>query len=180
MVSRYISGGGGGGAAAEPPRSSTTSTLSRMFGWDSGSSSSAAAEEPEPRRPLKSRSSGGGPAGGGGGGGGGGGSAGKLCCDRCDGKHETARCPHFKKERDKHRDAQKGKGPEMGAPGGNFVLRRARVVPQPGDGSCLFHSMSYGLGSGSASSLRREIGRFIEQVRYYYFCLNCMGQLNLL
>mmetsp|Transcript_4777 Transcript_4777/g.10291 ORF Transcript_4777/g.10291 Transcript_4777/m.10291 type:complete len:134 (-) Transcript_4777:265-666(-) len=88
---------------------------------------------------------------------------GKLCCDRCDGKHETASCPHFKKERDKHRDAQKGKGPEMGAPGGNFVLRRARVVPQPGDGSCLFHSMSYGLGSGSASSLRREIGRFIDQ-----------------
>ena len=30
---------------------------------------------------------------------------GKLCCDKCDGKHETAACPYFKKARDKHPDA---------------------------------------------------------------------------
>ena len=38
------------------------------------------------------------------------------------------------------------------------TLRTARVVRQPGDGSCLFHSLSYGLKDGSnASSLRREV-----------------------
>ena len=51
---------------------------------------------------------------------------------------------------------------DMGGAGGNFVLSRAQVVRQPGDGSCLFHSMSYGLGNTNASSLRREIGKFIE------------------
>jgi hypothetical protein len=30
-----------------------------------------------------------------------------LCCDKCDGKHETDDCPHFKKKRDVHIDAQK-------------------------------------------------------------------------
>ena len=44
----------------------------------------------------------------------------------------------------------------------NFVLKNVRVVRQPGDGSCLFHSLSYGLGDTSASSLRREIAKFIE------------------
>ena len=51
---------------------------------------------------------------------------------------------------------------DMGGAGGNFVLRHGRVVPQPGDGSCLFHSMNYGIGGGEgASSLRRAIGSFI-------------------
>ena len=44
------------------------------------------------------------------------------------------------------------------------VLRHARVVRQPGDGSCLFHSLSFGLQDGStATSLRREIADFIEE-----------------
>ncbi len=43
------------------------------------------------------------------------------------------------------------------------TLRNARVVRQPGDGSCLFHSMSFGLGDGTnASTLRRDICRFIQ------------------
>ena len=51
---------------------------------------------------------------------------------------------------------------DMGGAGGNFVLRHGRVVRQPGDGSCLFHSMAYGLGgTESASNLRRAIGSFI-------------------
>ena len=38
-----------------------------------------------------------------------------------------------------------------------------KVMRQPGDGSCLFHSMSYGLGSGiNASRLRSEICTFIQ------------------
>ena len=43
------------------------------------------------------------------------------------------------------------------------VVRRARVIPQPPDGSCLFHSLSYGLRDGrGATSLRREIMAFIR------------------
>ena len=37
------------------------------------------------------------------------------------------------------------------------------IKTQPGDGSCLFHSMSYGLNDGtSGHSLRREICKYIE------------------
>jgi len=64
-----------------------------------------------------------------------------LCCDACDGKHETADCPYFKKKRDTHRDAQKGKGPSIGGSGGNFTLRSAREVRQPGDGETTYNSM---------------------------------------
>lgn len=50
----------------------------------------------------------------------------------------------------------------MGASGGNFKLKNATVKPQPGDGSCLFHSLAYGLADGhSASQLRREIAQFV-------------------
>jgi hypothetical protein len=66
-----------------------------------------------------------------------GGGGGALCCDACDGTHRTEDCPVFKgKPRDKHRDAQKGKGKGIGGSGGNFVLKAARVVRQPGDGRC--------------------------------------------
>lgn len=52
----------------------------------------------------------------------------------------------------------------MGGSGGNVVLRSARVIRQPGDGSCLFHSLNYGLAGGStAQSLRREIASFVQQ-----------------
>lgn len=38
----------------------------------------------------------------------------------------------------------------------------ARVVRQPPDGSCLYHSLSYGLRDGSSSStLREELASFI-------------------
>lgn len=90
-------------------------------------------------------------------------------CDRCDSSsHRTDRCPHFRKDRENHKDAWdnygcKGNPHSMGGNGGNFVLRSARVVRQPPDGSCLYHSMAYGLQGGSAASLRQEISRFIEQ-----------------
>jgi hypothetical protein len=48
---------------------------------------------------------------------------------------------------------------------GNVILERhlAREVKQPGDGSCLFHSLAYGLNDGtSARRLRREISLFIK------------------
>lgn len=85
-----------------------------------------------------------------------------LCCDKCDGKHETENCPYYKKSRENHPDAQKNKlgGATSSLPGN--VLKNARVARQPGDGSCLFHSMSYGLRSGNANTLRNEICTFIR------------------
>mmetsp|Transcript_124335 Transcript_124335/g.357292 ORF Transcript_124335/g.357292 Transcript_124335/m.357292 type:complete len:375 (-) Transcript_124335:183-1307(-) len=90
-------------------------------------------------------------------------------CDKCDGKHPSDRCPHFHRDREKHKDAwvnygKKGGPHQMGSDGGNFVLRSARVLRQPGDGNCLFHSLNACLASGgSASTLRREIATFLQQ-----------------
>jgi len=39
----------------------------------------------------------------------------------------------------------------------------ARVVPQPGDGNCLFHSLTHGLGQGTAATLRADICSFMEK-----------------
>jgi hypothetical protein len=89
----------------------------------------------------------------------------KLCCDACDGPHLTADCPLYKgKAREKHKDGQKGKPKEIGSgTGGNFVLSKAKEVRMPPDGSCLFHSLCYGLGLSSAPSLRKEIANFIAK-----------------
>ena len=87
-----------------------------------------------------------------------------LCCDKCDGKHETDNCPYYKKSRDDHPDAQKNAYKKMGGTSTlpNSFVMKASVIRQPGDGSCLFHSMSYGLKDGSnASTLRAEICSFI-------------------
>ena len=69
------------------------------------------------------------------------------------------------KKRDDHPDAKKGVGKSIGeGSGGDFVLKNAKVVTQPGDGNCLFHSLCYGLGDNStASGLRRAIAKFVEQ-----------------
>lgn len=83
-------------------------------------------------------------------------------CDRCDGPHESSQCPIFKKPRENHPDALRRKPIEIGKAAGNFVLRAASVVRQPGDGSCLFHSLNYGYrGGGGANSLRREIAQWV-------------------
>ena len=85
-------------------------------------------------------------------------SASKLCCAKCDGNHETERCPYYRKKRGTHPDEKKGKGKGLGAgSGGSFFIKRARVVRQPGDGSCLFHSLAYGLPGASAGALRKSI-----------------------
>jgi hypothetical protein len=87
-----------------------------------------------------------------------------LTCDKCDGKHQTDDCPYYKKPREDHQDAQKSMKKIGGTsllPGG--FLNQAKVTRQPGDGSCLFHSMSFGLGGGStASRLRNDICSFIH------------------
>lgn len=92
------------------------------------------------------------------------------CCDKCDGPHETDACPHFRRARENHKDAwtMLGKGGGLGKENVEnapvLPARQVRVVPQPGDGSCLFHSLSYGLSDrSSASTLRREICAFIAK-----------------
>jgi len=94
-------------------------------------------------------------------------------CDKCDGPHATEACPHFKKARDNHKDAwaHYGKPPQhLGDKGGaGFVLRRGHEVRQPGDGSCLFHSLCFGLNGGrkggqfGANQLRKELASFIAR-----------------
>lgn len=90
-----------------------------------------------------------------------------LCCDKCDGPHATDDCPHFAKPREKHADAWSSYGKKN--KNGNdqevvHIVRNARVIPQPADGSCLFHSLSYGLGDRSnAQTLRREICSYLEK-----------------
>ena len=56
-------------------------------------------------------------------------------CDRCDGAHESSQCPIFKKPRENHPDALRRKPIEIGKAAGNFVLKSASVVRQPGDGT---------------------------------------------
>eukprot|EP00929_Paragymnodinium_shiwhaense_P118835 TRINITY_DN90731_c0_g1_i1.p1 TRINITY_DN90731_c0_g1~~TRINITY_DN90731_c0_g1_i1.p1 ORF type:complete len:475 (-),score=81.02 TRINITY_DN90731_c0_g1_i1:66-1490(-) len=86
-------------------------------------------------------------------------------CDKCDGAHETDRCPHFKKPREKHADAwtSYGKTKSSSAVGdGAPFIGNAKIISQPGDGSCLFHSLAFGLADRSnASSLRRDICNYI-------------------
>lgn len=92
-----------------------------------------------------------------------------LCCDKCDGPHETDDCPHFRKAREKHADAWSSYGKAKSIKGSSCenvpIVKNARVVPQPADGSCLFHSLSYGLADhrANASTLRRDICGFIAK-----------------
>jgi hypothetical protein len=52
---------------------------------------------------------------------------------------------------------------QLGGDGNNHVLRTARVVRQPGDGNCLFHSLAYGLDDPATNAhvLRRDLAAFL-------------------
>eukprot|EP00435_Cladocopium_sp_Y103_P061652 s470_g23.t1 len=83
-------------------------------------------------------------------------------CDKCDGKHLTK-----KKDRKKNKDAWvnygcKNNPHQMGGDGGGRVLENATVIPQPRDGSGLYHALSYGLWT-DASTLRRDLARFRKE-----------------
>lgn len=93
-------------------------------------------------------------------------------CDKCDGPHRTDACPHFKKGREDHKDAWANYGNKHckhETASEKFVLKRGREVRQPGDGSCLFHSLCFGLNGGqrggrfNAHQLRKDLTRFIQQ-----------------
>jgi len=98
-------------------------------------------------------------------------------CDKCDEAHETQNCPHFRQARDKHADAwsnyhsaSPSKGPkafrECSAPR-NLSHHAVRVVRVPGDGSCLFHSIAYGLGNlgfrEDGHRIRQRVANFIAE-----------------
>jgi len=83
-------------------------------------------------------------------------------CDRCDGPHPTAYCPHFSKGRDEHEDARaQNPGGGADAAAGAPTVVRARLVKQPGDGSCMFHSLGHCFGQ-DPNELRRETCASIE------------------
>eukprot|EP00927_Polykrikos_kofoidii_P026752 TRINITY_DN23772_c0_g1_i1.p1 TRINITY_DN23772_c0_g1~~TRINITY_DN23772_c0_g1_i1.p1 ORF type:complete len:580 (-),score=119.86 TRINITY_DN23772_c0_g1_i1:169-1908(-) len=94
-------------------------------------------------------------------------------CDKCDGPHHEDDCPFFKKSRAVHKDAMdryNPKGVKKASNGagndgnsGEHILRSARIVQQPGDGSCLFHSLSYGLKSTNATKLRADVADFVAE-----------------
>jgi len=85
-----------------------------------------------------------------------------MKCDRCDGPHPTHMCPHFSKERDNHEDALVRAQPTAKSGSTAPSVVQARSVPQPGDGSCLFHSLAHFFGS-SAGGLRKEAADIIER-----------------
>ena len=72
-----------------------------------------------------------------------------------DGAHLTQNCHIFKKDRERHPDATRRRNQkDIGGDGGDGpgrYLSSGRVVAQPGDGSCLFHSLCYGLGDGTSA-----------------------------
>lgn len=93
-------------------------------------------------------------------------------CDKCDGAHDASRCPHYKRNRDRHPDAQPGRKCILGDVSVPLLLRRGRVISQPGDGSCLFHSLRFGLARmapterkvaavPSTHSLRQQLARWV-------------------
>ena len=91
----------------------------------------------------------------------------KFCCDACDGEHRTHSCPHYKKKRPKHPDARRRKkglfGEMAGGEARSYIVRSASVRRQPGDNSCLFHSIAAQLPSpSSARALRRELVSWIR------------------
>ena len=87
-----------------------------------------------------------------------------LICDKCDGNHLTDLCPIFKKPRENHPDALRRKANNICQNcNNNYYIDNAKIIGQPGDGNCLFHSISYGLGQGNAYQLRQEIADWIKK-----------------
>jgi hypothetical protein len=89
-----------------------------------------------------------------------------LCCDKCDKcdePHASAECPYFRAERLDHPDASAPAGGLFAALSGPpCYLLGANVLAQPGDGSCLFHSLAAGLDDGSSgASLRTDAAKFV-------------------
>eukprot|EP00656_Telonema_subtile_P000248 TRINITY_DN10129_c0_g1_i1.p1 TRINITY_DN10129_c0_g1~~TRINITY_DN10129_c0_g1_i1.p1 ORF type:complete len:214 (-),score=34.89 TRINITY_DN10129_c0_g1_i1:308-949(-) len=91
----------------------------------------------------------------------------EAACDKCDRRdHSTRNCPIFSKKREKHPDALRRRcSKEIGGDGGDApgkVLDDATIVPQPGDGSCLFHSLAAADGrTHTGEALRKAVSEYI-------------------
>ena len=90
-------------------------------------------------------------------------------CDRCDGTHVSTECPHFKWPRATHKDARCMPVEERPAlaPDVAPVEASGKLIKQPGDGSCLYHSLSRGereLGQRGTphAELRRELAMWVK------------------
>ena len=98
-----------------------------------------------------------------------------LVCDKCDANHDTVACPYYNKARKKHPDAQKrSQIVNIGGDGGDRIIRSNAVVVhrQPGDGSCLYHSLRRGLGETisslrSTQDLRHKLAEWVTSNRNF-------------
>ena len=84
-------------------------------------------------------------------------------CENSDKNHEIDDSRHLKKMRGDHPDTQRRPRATVSSlPGAFFASNQVRVIKQPGDGNCLFHSIAYGLGNGDATRLRRDVCNYIS------------------
>lgn len=82
------------------------------------------------------------------------------------GKHQRQHSSHHARHADvRSRDGQPRSRSSTGGSSSSRapVVVSAKVVPQPGDGSCLFHSLCHGLGKGNAATLRQDICNYIAK-----------------
>ena len=91
-------------------------------------------------------------------------------CDRCGGPHPSSRCPFFPAPRSSHADAWVSVGKARQIPSDKHLGFRgdisiltsdSRVLEQPGDGNCLFHSLAFHLGISHAE-VREKIYCFVQ------------------
>ena len=89
-------------------------------------------------------------------------------CDRCGGNHPTDGCEIYLDARIDHKDAQILPTDQRPAPRANAERRvaRGKLVPQPNDGNCMYHSLQHGLVAlglgerGGQRALRRQLAHW--------------------
>ena len=77
-------------------------------------------------------------------------------CDKCDGSHPTWNCPYYRHTKNLSSNvhsAQNRAGEVQG-----------RVIRQPGDGSCLFHSLAFGLGHTFEQATSSQPWNFLSRL----------------
>ena len=88
-------------------------------------------------------------------------------CDRCGGAHHTSACPNYSQPRYTHKDAQRPTPTERRALSHSTTYRlrliNARIIRQPGDGTCLYYTLRHGAGLRITShQLRQQLADFVS------------------